>query len=482
MKTLKDLTNHLAWKFFNDLTQIPRASGKEQQVSAYLKNFAKEHHFECLEDSARNLLIKVPATKGKEANPCVMLQGHTDMVTEKNENTIFNFDTDAIETYIDANWLRTKGTTLGADNGIGVAMALAAAVDPQISHGPLELLFTVEEETGLGGASDLQIPSQAKYLLNIDSEEEGSFYIGCAGGAQIEISSQQYSLESSYESLNFMGMKLYGFRGGHSGLNIIENRGNANRLLIQFLAKLNHKYPYHLSSFQGGTKHNAISRESTATIATTHSFELIQKEAHEFLKQIQQEYSEMEKEISFDIYTSTIKSPALTQKSTTEIIHSLNSFPHGILAMTMNFDKMVETSCNFAKVNFNTQEGLHILMSVRSTVQESLYSAVERILSLCQVLHFQGKDSGFYPPWRPYLESSLLQKAKECWKSYKNKEAEVKSIHAGLECGILLEKYPQMEALSFGPDIKGAHSPTECLCISSTESVYEFLKKLLSTL
>ncbi len=481
----------LLWKYFEDLTNIPRPSKKETAVCNFIKQAAKERNLEVREDKMGDLVVCVPATPGFEKSPIVMLQGHVDMVTEKNADTDFDFDTQPIPAYVDGEWIRTRGTTLGADNGIGVAAALALMDEKSSIHGPLELLFTVDEETGLSGATNLDGSMiKSKIMLNLDSEEEGIFYIGCAGG------STGYAKLSAKSSLTpdhhtTFAVKVRGLMGGHSGMNIIDNRGNALKLLVRTLESISEKSDFRIATIQGGSKHNAIPREAFAEIALpTNKKPQVEAAVKAFSNIAKCEFGSAENNLEVtieELKNSDKDSEKTNRKNTFEVQDSLRlmqlllAFPHGVHTMSRDLHGLVETSSNLAIID-TQKDGFAITTSVRSSIAEARDALANEILALCKLVGCEANFTDGYPAWRPNPHSPLLARATELWEKKTGQKPHATAVHAGLECGVILEKCPGLDILSFGPDIRGAHSPAECCHIKSTERFYVFLKDLLENI
>jgi len=478
MASITDLKPDLLWKHFDAIRQIPRCSKNEKAAGEYVLKYAQEKGFQAKQDSAGNVVVQVPASQGHENAPVIVLQGHLDMVCEKNSDKQFDFDKDAIEAIVDGDWVTANGTTLGADNGIGVAAALSVAEDPSGQHGPLELLFTTDEETGLNGATSISGDSlEGRILINLDSEEEGTFFIGCAGGGDTEIILPVKRNPASHKKA--FSMCLKGLRGGHSGIDIHTGRGNAIQLLARMLNHL--KVDFELVSLTGGSKHNAIPREAFATLLCDEEAEM-KEQLHASLKEIQFEYKVVEKEIALDIQSakSNPDNP-LRAEDQARLINCLIGLPHGVMAMSQEISGLVETSNNLAIVN-NASDELMIYTSSRSSILSALEATrqkIEAIASLAgaRVNHLMG-----YPAWTPNLNSAILKTMKEIHKNVTGKEAKVEAIHAGLECGIIGEKFEGMDMISLGPDLQNPHSPDERVHIDSVARFYKLLQKTLEAL
>lgn len=481
--TIKNLKPASVWNYFYELTQIPRPSKKEEKVIAYLLDFAKIHNLEAKKDEAGNVLITKPATKGKENLPTVILQGHVDMVCEKNSGTVHDFDNDPIETIIDGDWVRANGTTLGADNGVGAAAALAILASDDIEHGKLECLFTVDEETGLTGAYALGKDFlNGDILINLDTEEEGEVYIGCAGG-KISTAIFTYKKEAVPSNYFWFKVQVKGLNGGHSGSEIHKGLGNANKILNRYLWTLNKKYKLALAEIDGGNLHNAIAREAFAIAGVPYSFkENVIVELNTLLPDIQAELRNVDPKLDMVVGSTDTPEFIIDNETTANLLNALYACPHGVLGMSFEIPGLVETSTNLASVKMRESNTIVITTSQRSST-DSLKDDAGNIVNAvftqakAQVVHAAG-----YPGWRPNPDSKVLAVAKESYKKLFGKEPEIMAIHAGLECGLFLEKYPHLDMISCGPTIREAHSPAEKVNISSVEKWWDFLLEVLKSI
>ncbi len=477
------LEPRILWGWFEQITQVPRPSKKEGKIIAYMEQWAADHGFEVVKDEVENLLIKVPATPGKEAVPAVCMQGHLDMVPEKNEETEFDFETDPIPVYRDGDWLKADGTTLGADNGIGLAMAMAIATDPEVTHGPLELLFTVDEETGLTGAMALK-PGflESRKLINIDSEEEGVLFVGCAGGGDSDIAWARPRSRSGEKPV--FKIQVTGLQGGHSGLNIIENRGNAIKLMAHFIDALGDVAEFGLASIDGGDKHNAIPRQCTAVIVGDElDPAAIEEVRTTVLAGFAQEFSAIEPDAEILVSEEPADSlPHWWGVDREQLIALILAIPHGVRSMCRgDLAGLVETSTNLARIRCD-EDTVEFLTSSRSSVEAALVNLRESIAATATLAGAAITLHESYPAWQPNMESELLAQCKRVHEEVTGKTPEVTIIHAGLECGIIGEPYEDMEMISFGPDMHGVHAPGERLSIPSTNNVYQYLKALISSM
>ncbi len=477
---INGLEPQILWNYFYEIAQVPRPSKKEEKIREYMKSFAQKNNFELKEDEAGNMVIKVPASNGCENKPTVVLQGHLDMVTEKNKGTEHDFDNDPIKLVNEGDWIAADGTTLGADNGIGVAAGMAAATDDSVTHGPLELLCTIDEETGMTGVNALQ-PGfiEGKILLNMDSEEDGSFYVGCSGGVDT-VGVFKVPTKKVKKDLVAYDVLIGGLKGGHSGLDIQAGRANAIRLLGQLLNSMK-DVKFRIASISGGSKRNAIPREAEATILIKASDEKkIKKIIDRFIADYLLEFNKNDGglEIGFTESSNEIET-VFAKKFTSSLIRVLLSVPHGILAMSPDIEGLVETSTNLATIVTEDKQ-VRIGTSQRSSVESAKVNASNMVKSVFELGGASQVITGDgYPGWQPNMDSELLKISRNVYSETFGKDAEVKAIHAGLECGILGNKYDNLDMISFGPTITGAHSPDEKVHIKAVGNFYELLKGIL---
>ena len=472
------------FEIFAEICKVPRPSKHEEQISQWLCAFAAEHHIECVTDEAMNVIMRVPATPGYEEHEGVILQAHMDMVAEKDGNVTHDFLKDPIETWVDGEWLKAKGTTLGADNGIGIAMALAAITDKELAHPAIECLFTVDEETGLTGAMKLQDGMlQSKRLINLDSEDDGQIFIGCAGGIDT-LAKMHYKGESLEVKGDRLAIRLSvsGLMGGHSGDDINKGRANANQLLVWFLARIWPQTEIQLASIQGGNLRNAIAREAEAVLVIPMAYkEQIRIEWNHYVAQMEGVFGEIEKDMRLELETCDMPELFIPADKAYRLIMALCECPHGMIAMSKDMPGLVETSTNLASIKM--RDGyIEVNTSQRSSIEASKHHlkwAVEQALSLAcdEVTHGDG-----YPGWAPNPNSPLLEVVKKAYMDLYKAEPKVLAIHAGLECGLFLEKYPYLDMVSIGPQMYGVHSPQERLSIPSTERCYRWLCQTLKAL
>ncbi len=476
----EELIPGLIWKHFEQILKIPHCSGSETALGDYIISQAKKSNLEWKRDDVGNVVVSKKASSGNENAPGVILQGHIDMVCEKNSDVEHDFSKDPIQTEKKGDWISAKGTTLGSDNGIGLAAALALMEDDSLVHGPLEFLFTVDEETGLTGATKIsQDFLQGKILLNLDSEDEGSFTIGCAGGADSEIHLPlKRKDETGGEPFR---LKLFGLRGGHSGIDIDQGRGNAIKLLARMLWQADKKSSFAMASIKGGNKRNAIPREAWADIYIDPAqIESLQSSFKQSFNNIYNEFKAVEKEAKFTFEKSAENTEApLTEDSQKMFLNFLLILPHGVISMHPEMEGLVETSTNMAIVHTHSDHA-QIISSSRSSVESGLEATRNTIAALCEIAGADLAQPEGYPGWTPNLQSEILQICKDIYSKRYQKEAKVEAIHAGLECGIIGEKFPGMDMISFGPTIEHPHSPEERVHVGSVEKFWDFLTVVLA--
>ena len=465
---------------FSEICKVPRASKHEEQISQWLMDFAKSHNIACVRDEAMNVIMHVPATAGYEDHEGVILQAHMDMVCEKNNDTVHDFSRDPIETYVDGDWLKAKGTTLGGDDGIGVAMALAALTSPTLHHPALEALFTVDEETGLTGAFKLQDGYlHGRKLINLDSEDDGQIFIGCAGGIDT-LGKYHYAAATIASGVTAaFRICVKGLMGGHSGDDINKGRANANKLIVNFLHQIA-DVDYCLSLIEGGNLRNAIAREAEAVfVVGEENKHRVIAAFNVYKAAVEKEFGTLEKDMVLSL-DSCACPPTFIPKGKA-LIDALWHCPHGMIAMSRDIPNLVETSTNLASIKM--KEGyIEINTSQRSSVESEKHrikDEVEHALAaICdEVTHGDG-----YPGWTPNVHSPLMAKTKQAYIDLFHEAPQVLAIHAGLECGLFLEKYPWLDMVSIGPQMYGVHSPQERLSISSTGRCWAWLQRVLETL
>jgi len=475
MSEIRNLEPKLLWKYFDEITQIPRPSKKEKKMIEYMKKFGAEHGLETIVDQAGNVIIRKPATKGMENRKGIIMQGHLDMVPQKNSDKVFDFEKDPIETWIDNGWVRAKGTTLGADNGIGVAAAMAVLTDPNIKHGPIEALFTIDEETGMTGANELK-PGilKGEILVNMDSEDEGELYVGCAGG--IDVSARRdYKSEKTPDGVTAYNVTLKGLRGGHSGVDINLGRGNANKLMFRFCQQAEADFGILIASYRGGDLRNAIPRESFATmVVPSIKKDQFEKFVAGYETIYRDEFKETDPDIKFFAEKCAAPEKVMNAGDQYRIIRSVFVCPNGVQRMSASMPGMVETSNNLAVVNIHDGKfEAHCL--TRSSVETAKIATAWKIAAVFQLIDAKVELTGSYPGWNPNMSSAILKTMQETYKRMFGNVPKIMAIHAGLECGIIMGGYPHLDAISFGPTIRHPHSPDEKVDISTVEKFYKFL-------
>ncbi|HSH47143.1 MAG TPA: aminoacyl-histidine dipeptidase [Halomonas sp.] len=479
---LLELAPGIVWRHFRTLCNTPRPSGHEELLRSTLEAWADKHGLEHQRDAAGNLLIRKPATPGCERSPGVILQGHLDMVPQANADSGHDFTRDPIATHVDRGWLRAKGTTLGADNGLGVAAALAILEDSALAHGPLEALFTVEEESGMGGALNLDEHwLSGRYLLNLDSEDSGQVYIGCAGGADVVVEADLPTSRLKDDERTWK-LSLTGLAGGHSGIDIDKGRGNANRLLVRALRALE-PFGARLIDYRGGTLRNALPREAFATLAlAADEGEAAQARLIELQQEIRAELAGVDDAVVLAL-TPAAKAPvdALTESASRSLIAALHGAPCGVERMSTEVPGIVETSNSLGVVSLE-QGRFELCSLVRSLRDSATQNLADRFRALFGLIGAGTRVENAYPGWAPASQSALLMHFCELHRERLGYAPAIKVIHAGLECGILGGKYPELEMISFGPQIRGAHSPDERVEIASVEEFWDLLRALIERL
>lgn len=476
----KDLQPAIVFHYFEEVCQVPRPSKKEEKIRAYLLEFAKKHGLSSKTDEAGNVLIEKPASAGKENLKTVVLQSHMDMVCEKNKDTQHNFETDPIETYVDGEWLKAKGTTLGADNGIGIATQLAVLASQDIEHGPIQCLFTVDEETGLTGAFALKEGfMNGDILINLDSEDEGELFIGCAGGAG---TTAQFPcpMTAAPEGYFFFRVAVKGLTGGHSGDDINKNRANANKLLNRFLVQLMQKYDLRLCEIDGGNLHNAIPREAHAVCAVPmKDKESVRVDLNIYLSEVENEFTVTEPNLVMELESESPCAEVMEQEAMKEFLHAIYAVHNGVYAMSQDIPGLVETSSNLASVKQRDGK-IVVVTSQRSSILSSRKDMSQMVTSAFLLGGAEVTTGDGYPGWKPNPNSEVLQIAVESYKRLFATEPKIKAIHAGLECGLFLEKYPSLDMVSFGPTLRGVHSPDERMLIPTVDKFWRHLRDVLA--
>ena len=483
MSEIASLEPRLVWEQFDAITRVPRPSKKEEKIREYLVRFAAEHGIECHTDKIGNVVMRKPATPGYEQRPKVILQPHMDMVCEKNSGVEFDFSRDAIRTRIEGEWVRAEGTTLGADDGIGMAAALAVLIDPEAEHGPLEALFTVDEETGLTGAFELgEGMLTGKYLINLDSEDEGEIFIGCAGGIDT-IATFRYTTEAAPKNYSFFRVDVSDLAGGHSGDDIDKGRVNSNKTVARLLWDGMQSYELRLSYFDGGNLRNAIPREAYAIFGVpTRLRDEFRKRYELFAADLHAEFRLCEPNFRITLNEMPAVDHVIDEKTQFGLVYSLVGVPNGVVAMSMALPGLVETSTNLASVKFVDGAKIVVTSSQRSSVESAKTYVMQMVESVFALAGADVAHSDGYPGWAPDPSSRLLEVSVASYRRLFGREPKVRAIHAGLECGLFLEKYPELEMVSFGPTLRGVHSPDERLEIATVAKFWAHLNDILRTL
>jgi dipeptidase D len=478
-----DLKPTNVFYYFAEISKVPRPSKKEEKIIAYLKAFGEQHGLETKVDEAGNVLIKKPATPGKENLRTVILQSHVDMVCEKNSDVRHDFLKDPVEIVIDGDWMKANGTTLGADNGIGVATELAVLAAGDIEHGPIECLFTVDEETGLTGAFALKPGFMSgDILLNLDSEDEGEIFIGCAGGMDsvAEFTYKEVDVPAGYF---FFRVGVRGLCGGHSGGDIHLGLGNANKILNRFLSRTAKKYDTYLCEINGGNLRNAVPREAYAVCAVPfEAKESIRVDLNIFTADMENELGKIEPYMKFTLESETARAKAIDQDTTARLLKTLYAIPHGVYAMSLDIPGLVETSNNLASVKMKEGNVIKIETSQRSSILSSRDDMANTVRAAMELGGAKVSFGNGYPGWKPDPDSEILKIAEASYKKLFGVNAKVKAIHAGLECGLFLDKYPGLDMISFGPTLQGVHSPDERMLIPTVDKFWRHLLDILANI
>lgn len=483
MAQLTALNPSRLWEYFAEIAKIPRPSGKEDKIIMFVTDFADKHHLEYTKDDTGNILIRKPAAKGFENRKSVCLQSHLDMVCEKNSSSPHDFEKDPIRPIVDGDWVKATDTTLGADNGIGVAAQLAILADNTLEHGPIECLFTTDEERGLNGAKALT-PGffKSKILINLDSEDEGELFIGCAGGMNT-IATIKYNVRRTPENSVAFRIEVSGLQGGHSGTDIHKNRGNAIKILNQFLWESRNRFEARITTFEGGNLRNAIAREAYAILVIPQTYEDVFKGYfHDYTKHIKRDYLIDEPNIKFIMEPAPLPDKVMKKKVMEKLLNSVYACPHGVISWSRVMENLVETSTNLASLKFEGMNRIVISTSQRSSVNTAKTQIANTVRSTFKLAGAIVEQTEGYPGWNPNPDSDILKVSKDAYKKLFNVDPAVKAIHAGLECGLFLEKYPYLDMISFGPTIVDPHSPSERISIKTTEKFWLLLLEVLKNI
>ena len=475
---IKNLAPELVWNIFDQITKVPRPSKKEEKIRQWLVDFAKQHNIEYHLDATGNVLMRKPATPGYEDHQTIVMQGHIDMVCEKNSGVDHDFENDPIETIIEGDWVKANGTTLGADNGVGVALSLACLIDDSFQHGPLEALFTYDEETGMTGANAIEEGFMTgKVLINLDSETEGQIFIGCAGGMDT-VGLFHYTPAPAPKDLYYAKVKVSGLLGGHSGGDIHLQHANANKVLARFLTTQPDAV---LAAIHGGNLRNAIAREAEAVIGIPYSSkDNVVAELNQFAAIIEGEVGDIEKGMKLTIETVDTPETVIEKEVADRLIKALIVCPHGVQGMSRSMPGLVETSTNMASVKMIEPGVIKVETSQRSSVESEKRAIAQAVATTFSLAGAEVKQGSGYPGWKPNTNSPIMKVCADTYRDLYGKEPEIMAIHAGLETGLFLTKYPYLDMVSIGPTMEGVHSPDERLYIPSVGTFYAYLKEVLS--
>ncbi|MDR6300427.1 aminoacyl-histidine dipeptidase [Mesonia maritima] len=479
---IRNLEPSQVWNKFADLNAVPRPSKKEERVIAFMKDFGKKLGLETIEDSAGNVIIKKPATSGYEDRQTIVLQSHLDMVHQKNNDTDFDFSSQGIEMHVDGDWVRAKGTTLGADNGLGVATMMAVLESKEIEHPAIEALFTIDEETGMTGAKKLdENVLDGQILLNLDTEEDDEIGIGCAGGVDLT-ATKNYTEETPKENSKAYKIAVKGLNGGHSGMDIIKGLGNANKLMNRILYGLQEQIDIQIANIHGGGLRNAIPRESVAEVVVAEAgVEAFQKTLNDLAEAIKTEYKSLEENIHIAAEEISMPKKVMEASAQKEVLNALYVTHNGVYRMSPDIEGLVETSNNIAKVSLENGT-VEISCLTRSSVESNKWDLANSLRAGFELAGFKVNFSGEYPGWAPNPDSAILKVLDELYEKQIGEKADVAACHAGLECGIIGSHYPNLDMISFGPTIRGAHSPDERASISSMQKFWKFFLEVLKNI
>jgi len=479
-KEIRALEPTALWNNFADLNAVPRGSKKEERVIEFMVNFGKKLNLETIVDPVGNVIIKKPASKGMESRKTVVMQSHLDMVHQKNADTNFDFDTEGIKMKIDGDWVKAQGTTLGADNGLGVAAIMSVLESTNIQHPAIEALFTIDEETGMTGAKGLQAGYlDGEILLNLDTEEDDEIDIGCAGGIDITAENSYNEVHTPSNSIGY-SLAVTGLNGGHSGMDIHKGLGNANKIMNRILFETLEFA--RISEINGGSLRNAIPRESFATISVYESRkDSFLKKFKKITKEIKAEFKTVDPNLEITLNKVETPERVMTSISQTTLINTLYAAHNGVYRMSNDMEDLVETSNNLARVIVKDEE-IKIMCLTRSSVETSKMDLANALKATFELAGYTVTLSGSYPGWKPNVDSPILKVLSETYEKLFNSKADVVACHAGLECGILGTNYPEMDMISFGPTIQGAHSPDERANIKSAQKFWKFLLTILENI
>jgi dipeptidase D len=481
MSVLNNLSPGQLWNYFEEICNIPRLSKNEGKIRKYLMDFAIRHKLEAKEDSVGNILIVRPASPGYEKRPPVVLQSHMDMVGEKNADNSHNWATDPIIPVIRDGWVCAVGTTLGADDGIGIAAQMAILTDPGLKTGKIECLFTVDEESGMTGALNLDPDFfESRILINLDSEDEGIIYIGCAGGMDT-LGTLSYKTVPAAKSDEAFEISLTGLHGGHSGDEIHKGYGNSVKLMSRLLQLLSQQYNISVHRFEAGNLRNAIPREAFATVVFNPLFAIeIRKSANEYFSSLKEEFGKIEPDMKIEVKAASLPSDVLDSESLSRLLNALIVCPHGVISWSKDMENLVETSSNLASVKFGKDNTISIVTTQRSSIESAKHDASAMVQACLKLAGATVITSDGYPGWKPNISSALLATTIDAYRRLFNQEPQVRAIHAGLECGLIYEKNKTIDMISIGPTIRGAHTPEEMIQIDTADKFWNLLIEVIN--
>lgn len=476
---VKDLQPKVVFEIFDQITRIPRPSKKEEKIRKYLLDFAKEHGIEAVADKTGNVIMRKPATPGHENAPTVILQGHMDMVCESNDKS-FDFENQPIQTIVDGEWVRANGTTLGADNGIGVAASLAIMVDDTLQHGPLEALITVDEETGMTGANGLEKGElKGSILINLDSEDDAEIFVGCAGGIDT-VATFSYDRSMAPQDFHYFRFDVSNGLGGHSGGDIHLGRANANKIVARFLFELMKKHEVAISEIDGGNLRNAIPRAAHVVFGVAdESKENVRIAFNRYVADIENEYKGLEVNMKLDLESVDTPEYTIDHKTSRNLVLALYGCPHGVISMSRDMEGLTETSTNLASVKMPAEGKIVVTTSQRSCVDSRKYDVANMVESVFLLAGAEVEHGDGYPAWSPNLDSKIMHIVSDAYEELYGVKPAIKAIHAGLECALFKQNYPELDMVSFGPTLRDVHSPSERMHIPAVERFWGQLRRTI---
>lgn len=476
---VKDLQPQVVFGIFDQITRIPRPSKKEEKIRKYLLDFAKEHGIEAVADNTGNVIMRKPATPGHENAPTVILQGHMDMVCESNDKS-FDFENQPIQTIVDGEWVRANGTTLGADNGIGVAASLAIMVDDTLQHGPLEALITVDEETGMTGANGLEKGElKGSILINLDSEDDAEIFVGCAGGIDT-VATFSYDRSMAPQDFHYFRFDVSNCLGGHSGGDIHLGRANANKIVARFLFELMKKHEVAISEIDGGNLRNAIPRAAHVVFGVAdESKENVRIAFNRYVADIENEYKGLEVNMKLNLESVDTPEYTIDHKTSRNLVLALYACPHGVISMSRDMEGLTETSTNLASVKMPSDGKIVVTTSQRSCVDSRKYDVANMVESVFLLAGAEVEHGDGYPAWSPNLDSKIMHIASDAYEELYGVKPAIKAIHAGLECALFKQNYPELDMVSFGPTLRDVHSPSERMHIPAVERFWGQLRRTI---